>query len=180
MTTFLYVLLAILFLGVLIAIHEFGHFTAAKACGVRVEEFAVGMGPVLWKKTKGETQYSLRLVPVGGFCAMTGEDGASEDPRAFTNQAPWKRIIILCAGATMNFIVGLLVIFCLYLSAQGFYVPVLTGFMDGCPYEGAEGLQVGDRVWSIDGHRIYNPDEVGTFDSPGGDTYDIVVIRDGE
>ena len=74
--TILYILLAILLFGVLIAIHEFGHFTAAKLCGVRVEEFAIGMGPVLWKKQKGETQYSLRAVPVGGFCAMAGEDEA--------------------------------------------------------------------------------------------------------
>ena len=115
MTTFLYILLAIFIFGVLIAVHEFGHFTAAKACGVRVEEFAIGMGPALWKKKKGETQYSLRLIPVGGFCAMTGEDEAMDDPRAFTSKPAWKRIIILLAGAFMNFLLGVVIIFFLFI-----------------------------------------------------------------
>ena len=153
--TIVYVLVAILIFGILIAIHEFGHFMAAKACGVRVEEFAIGMGPVLWKRKKGETQYSLRAVPVGGFCAMTGEDEASEDPRAFTSQPAWKRIIILAAGAFMNFVLGLVIIALLYASASAFRAPILSGFMEGCPYEGAEALQVGDRFYKIDGHRIY-------------------------
>ena len=74
--TILYILLAILIFGVLIGIHEFGHFLVAKACGVRVEEFAVGMGPALWKKKKGETVYALRALPIGGYCAMAGEDAA--------------------------------------------------------------------------------------------------------
>ena len=178
--TILYILLAILIFGVLIAIHEFGHFTAAKACGVRVEEFAIGMGPVLWKKQKGETQYSLRAVPLGGFCAMTGEDEASSDPRAFTSQPAWKRIIILAAGAFMNFVLGLVIVFFLFVGAKGFYVPVLTGFMEGCPYESADGLQVGDQFYSIDGHRIYHTDEISTFLSRGGDDYDLVMIRDGK
>ena len=178
--TVLYILLAVLIFGVLIAIHEFGHFAAAKACGVRVEEFAVGMGPVLWKKQKGETQYSLRAVPLGGFCAMTGEDEASDDPRAFTSQTAWKRILILVAGAFMNFVLGLVIIFCLFVSAKGFYVPVLTGFMEGCPYESADGLQAGDQFYSIDGHRIYHTDDVSTFLSRGGDDYDLVMIRGGK
>ena len=178
--TYVYILIGILVFGILIASHEFGHFITAKACGVRVEEFSVGMGPALWKKQKGETLYALRCIPIGGYCAMTGEDSASEDPRAFTNQKPWKRILILCAGAAMNFLFGLLVIFFIYISAQGFYVPVLNGFMEGCPYEAADGLQAGDQFWSIDGHRIYNTQDVGTFLSRGGDTYDIVMIRNGE
>ena len=175
-----YILIGIVVFGVLIASHEFGHFITAKACGVRVEEFSIGMGPAIWKKKKGETLYALRWIPIGGYCAMTGEDVASEDPRAFTNQAPWKRIIILCAGAAMNFLLGLLVIFFIYLSAWGFYVPVISGFMEGCPYESAEGLQAGDQVWSIDGHRIYNTDDIGTFLNRGGDSYDIVLIREGQ
>ena len=69
----MYIVIAIIMFGVLIAIHEFGHFSAAKACGVRVDEFSIGMGPAIFKKQKGETQYSLRILPIGGFCAM-GED----------------------------------------------------------------------------------------------------------
>ena len=178
--TIVYILFAILIFGVLIGIHEFGHFITAKACGVKVEEFSIGMGPAIFKKKKGETLYSLRAIPLGGYCAMLGEDEENDDPRAFTNQAPWKRAIILCAGAAMNFLLGLLVIFCLYISAKGFYVPVLSGFMDGCPYESAEGLQAGDQFYKIDGHRIYHTEDVGTFLSRGGDYYDLVMIRNGE
>ena len=93
--TLLYIIVAILLFGLLVVIHELGHFTAAKLCGVRVEEFAVGMGPALWKKQKGETLYALRAIPVGGYCAMTGEDGESDDPRAFGNQKAWKRFIVI-------------------------------------------------------------------------------------
>ena len=175
-----YILFGILIFGILIASHEFGHFITAKACGVRVHEFSIGMGPALWKKQKGETLYALRCIPIGGYCAMAGEDESSDDPRAFTNQKPWKRLIILCAGAAMNFLVGLLVIFFIFLSYEGFYVPILTGFMEGCPYESAEGLQTGDRFWSIDGHRIYATEDVSSFLSRGGDSFDIVMIRDGE
>ena len=164
--TIVYILFAILIFGVLIGIHEFGHFIVAKACGVKVEEFAVGMGPALFKKQKGETLYSLRLLPIGGYCAMAGEDESSEDPRAFTNAAVWKRILILCAGSAMNFLLGFLIVLILYASAAAFHAPILSGFMEGCPYESAEGLQVGDRFYTIDGHRIYETYDVG--DLAGG------------
>ena len=178
--TIVYVLLAILIFGVLIAVHELGHFMAAKACGVKVEEFSIGMGPLLWKKTKGETQYSLRLIPLGGFCAMTGEDESSEDPRAFTSQAYWKRAIILAAGAFMNFLLGLLIVLLLYSNAAAFRAPVFAGFMEGCPYESAAGLQVGDKIYSIDGHRVYMQYNVSDFLAQGDGVYDLVLIRDGK
>ena len=178
--TILYILLAILIFGVLIAIHEFGHFATAKLCGVRVDEFAIGMGPALWKKQKGETLYALRAVPIGGYCAMAGEDEASEDPRAFTNQAVWKRAIILCAGSFMNFLLGLLVVALLYAGATSFRAPILTGFMEGCPYQGEQALQVGDRFHRIDGHRIYQYYDVSDFLSKGDGDYDLVLIRDGK
>ncbi len=178
--TVLYVILAIILFGLLIAIHEFGHFIAAKACGVRVEEFAIGMGPVLWKRQRGETQYSLRLVPIGGFCAMAGEDESSDDPRAFTSQAPWKRVIILTAGAFMNFLLGLVIVLILYSGAGAFRAPVLEGFMEGCPYESESGLHAGDKFYSIDGHRIYLQYNVSDFLSRGDGDYDLVLIRDGK
>ena len=179
MTVF-YVIFGILIFGVLIAIHEFGHFVTAKACGVQVDEFSVGMGPALWKKQKGETLYSLRLLPIGGYCAMVGEDEKSDNPRAFTNQAPWKRALILVAGATMNFLLGLLIILCLYTNATAFRTPIIASFLDGCPYESAEGLQVGDRFYKINGHRIYQYFEVSDFLAQGDGTYDLVLIRDGK
>jgi len=93
-----YIIAALLMFGVLIAVHELGHFLAAKACGVRVNEFAIGMGPTLWKKQKGETLYSLRAFPVGGFCAMEGEEEESDDPAALSNQGFWQKLIIFAAG----------------------------------------------------------------------------------
>ena len=178
--TVLYVILAILIFGVLVAIHELGHFTAAKACGVRVEEFAVGMGPAIFKKKKGETEYSLRIVPFGGYCAMTGEDGDSDDPRAFVNQTVWKRLIILVAGAFMNFLLGFVIVLILFSTAEGFRSPVITEFMEGCPYESNDALHAGDRVWSIDGRRVLQYGDVGDFLARGDGVYDIVVIRDGK
>ena len=108
----LYILIAILMFGLLIALHEFGHFAAAKLCGVKVNEFAIGMGPLLLHRQVGETEYSLRALPIGGFCAMEGEEeGASADPRAFPNRPWWQRLIILLAGVFMNFLTGLAIIF---------------------------------------------------------------------
>ena len=177
--TVLYAILAILIFGLLVAIHEFGHFSAAKLCSVRVEEFAVGMGPALWKKQKGETLYSLRAVPFGGYCAMTGEDGESDDPRAFGNQKAWKRLLILVAGSFNNFLLGFLIVLILQVSAGYVQSPELTGFMDGCPYESAEGLQVGDRFVSINGHRITLKSDIDRYLSYEGD-YDLVLRRGGE
>ena len=175
--TIVYILIAILLFGVLITVHEAGHFTAAKLCGVRVNEFAVGMGPAIIKKRKGETDYSLRCIPIGGFCSMAGEDEESDDPRAFTNQPAWKRLIILVAGSFMNFLLGMLIIAILFAPARAFISPVIAQFAEGCPYEGP--LQVGDRFWSVDGHRIYQYYDFSDYMDKNGTVHDIVVIRDG-
>ena len=180
MSTLLYVLFAILIFGVLIAVHEFGHFSAAKLCGVKVNEFAVGMGPAIWKKQKGETLYALRAIPFGGYCAMEGEDGESDEPRAFTNAPILKRLLILVAGSFNNFLLGLIVIFCLYLGAAAFLSPTIAGFIEGCPYEGENALMVGDRFVKIDGRRIYQHYDVSDFLQQGDGTYDLVLLRDGK
>ena len=176
----MYIIIAIIIFGILIAIHEFGHFTAAKLCGVKVEEFAIGMGPALFKKQKGETVYALRILPIGGFCAMAGEDEESEDPRAFTNQGFWKKFVILCAGSFMNLVLGIVLILIMYAGAQAFVTPTIDHFMDGCPYEGAEAMQPGDTFYSIDGQRIYLVSDVSSFLIRGDGVYDIVMLRDGE
>ena len=98
----MYIIIAIILFGALIAVHEFGHFITAKLCGVKVLEFAIGMGPLLWSKQGEETLYSLRLLPIGGYCAMEGEDEASEDPRSFSAQHPLKKAVILLAGAAVG------------------------------------------------------------------------------
>lgn len=176
----MYIIIAIIIFGILIAIHEFGHFTAAKLCGVKVEEFAIGMGPALFKKQKGETVYALRILPIGGFCAMTGEDEESDDPRAFTNQDFWKKFVILCAGSFMNLVLGIVLILIMYAGAQAFVTPTIDHFMDGCPYEGTEAMQAGDTFYSIDGQRIYLVSDVSSFLMRGDGVYDIVMLRDGE
>lgn len=177
----MYVIIAIIIFGILVATHELGHFLAAKACGVKVTEYAIGMGPAIFKKQGKETLYSLRILPLGGFCAMEGEDDASDDPRAFTNQAVWKRFIILVAGAAMNFITGFLLILLVFSQQEGFMTPTITGFMDGCPYEGEYGLLEGDEFYKINGERIYFSSDVSTYLQRGGkDTADIVLIRGGE
>ena len=96
------IILAILAFGVLVIVHEFGHFITAKRGGVQVNEFAFGMGPTIWKKQRGETLHSIRLFPIGGFCAMEGEDEESDDPRALEKQGFWKKLLIFVAGAAMR------------------------------------------------------------------------------
>lgn len=175
----MYVIIAILFFGLLVSIHEFGHFIVAKMCGIRVEEFAVGMGPAIFSRQKGETKYSLRCVPFGGYCAMTGEDGESDDPRAFTNQAAWKRFLVLVAGSFMNLLLGFIIMFCLYADAEAFVAPKIASFMEGCPYEAADALQAGDRFYSVDGHRIYISTDLSDY-LDQSEKHDIAVIRDGK
>ena len=177
----MYIVIAIIIFGVLIATHELGHFTAAKLCGVKVNEFAIGMGPVLFQRRLGETMYSLRLLPLGGFCAMD-EDEASDDARAFTNQSWWKRLIILVAGAGMNFVTGLIILLFIVPGSPSFMSPVVTGFFEDCPYEGEQGLMQGDEFYKIDGDRVYFSSNIGLLLSRGGSSgeHDIVVIRDGE
>ena len=176
----MYIILAILAFGVLIFVHEGGHFMAAKACGVKVVEFSMGMGPQLWHRQKGETMYSLRALPIGGFCAMEGEDEASDDPRAFSNQAVWKRLIILAAGAFMNFVMGFVLVLILYAAAGGFTSPVISGFFEGCPYEGD--LQVGDSIWAVNGERVYFAGNFSEYVNRGAEDgrIDLVLRRNGK
>jgi regulator of sigma E protease len=181
MDLFIYILIAILAFGVLIFTHELGHFIAAKSSGVRVLEFAMGMGPLLWKKQGKETVYSLRLFPIGGFCAMEGEDDSSEDPHAFTNVALPKRLLILVAGSFMNFLVGFLLILFVFSQALSFTAPIVTGFMEGCPYEGEQGLLPNDRIYEVNGERGYFKSNFSAYVPRSDDNnVDLVLIRNGE
>lgn len=181
MTKLIYIIIAIVIFGLLIAIHELGHFLVAKTCGVKVLEFSIGMGPQLWHKEGKETQYSLRLFPVGGFCAMEGEDGESDDPRAFGNTAGWKKFLVLIAGSASNFIAGMLLILCLFAASTGYVSTTLSGFVDGFPCQGETMLQAGDEIVSIDGSAVLLYSDISTLLNRGnGKTHDIVVRRDGE
>ena len=175
----MYIVIAILAFGILIATHELGHFLAAKACGVKVNEFAIGMGPALFKKQGKETLYSLRLLPIGGFCAMEGEDEETEDPRAFARQHPLKRTVILVAGAFMNFLVGFLIVLILYTGAGAFVGNTVTELVDGFRYS-ENGLQVGDRIVAIDGHRVYYAEDFSTYMARRSGSVDMTVLRGGE
>ena len=152
----LYIIIAILMFGVLIAVHELGHFLVAKALGVRVNEFSIGMGPLLLKKQGRETLYSLRLLPVGGYCAMEGEDEDSDDPRAFGNAAGWKRFLILIAGSFMNFLAGVVILLGLMAGTLGYYTAgtTLDSFAEGFPSQGEELLLPGDQIVEINGARV--------------------------
>ncbi len=176
----MYILIAILFFGFLIFVHELGHFLTAKALDVQVNEFSICMGPAIFKKQRGETLYALRAIPIGGYCAMEGEDSESENPRAFTSKPVWRRLIILCAGSFMNFVAGLLILLIVYSSVAGFSTARISGFFDGCPLESEEGLHVGDELYRIDGRRVYIYSDVGMLlarNTTG--VFDLTVKRDG-
>ena len=177
----MYILLAILVFGVLIFTHELGHFLTAKLFDVRVNEFAICMGPTLFQRKVGETTYSLRLIPIGGFCAMEGEDEASDDPRAFPSAKGWKRAVILMAGSAMNFITGLLVLTIMYSTVTGFTTPEIVDFYPDCPMHSETGLHAGDELYRIDGKRVYLYSDVAMLLSRNSTgIYDLTVKRDGK
>ncbi len=175
------ILFAILLFSLLIFVHELGHFITAKLSGVQVNEFAMFMGPAIWKKQIGETLYSIRCIPIGGYCAMEGEDEDTDNPRSFQKAAWWKRLIVLVAGSAMNFISGLLILLIIYLPAQQFITPVISQIEEGCALAGENGIQVGDRILELDGEKIYVQSDFSTILAiNGGDVHDLVLERDGE
>ena len=181
------VIFAILLFSVLIFVHELGHFTAAKLSGVQVNEFSMFMGPAIWKKQVGETLYAIRCIPIGGYCAMEGEDGGSDNPRSFDKAAWWKRLIILAAGAAMNFLIGvvLMVIVVLMvgvcLPGKQTAVPVIASFEDYATVNGENGLQAGDCIVEVDGEKLYSYSDFSMILSLNpGDVHDITVRRNGE
>ena len=175
------ILFAIVLFSFLIFIHEFGHFAAAKLSGVKVNEFSLFMGPAIWKKQKGETLYAIRTIPVGGYCAMEGEDGDSDNPRAFGKAAWWKRLIILVAGAAMNFIAGVLIMVVVCLPVDRVVVPVIDSFESYSTVNGADGLQPGDRILELDGEKLYSYGDFSMLLALNeGDHHDLVVERNGQ
>lgn len=175
------VIFAIFLFSVLIFVHELGHFTAAKLSGVQVNEFSMFMGPALWKKQVGETLYAIRCIPIGGYCAMEGEDGGSDNPRSFDKAAWWKRLIILAAGAAMNFLIGVVLMVIVCLPIKQAVVPVIADFEDYATVDGENGLQAGDRIVEVDGERLYTYSDFSLILSLNpGDVHDITVRRNDE
>lgn len=172
------IIYAIIMFCVLIFIHELGHFMAAKACGVKVNEFALGMGPALFKKRKGETLYALRAIPIGGYCAMEGEDEESQDERAFNNKPAWKKAIIVVAGAAMNLILCVVL-----MIAISMYTGTMTTTIDqvnpGSPAAEA-GIETGDKILAIDGTKIESWTDIIQGITAAKDKTLISIERSGE
>ena len=175
------IIFAIIIFSFLIFIHEFGHFIAAKSSGVQVNEFSMFMGPAIWKKQKGETLYSIRCIPIGGYCAMEGEDTDTDNPRSFQKAAWWKRLIILVAGSFMNLIAGILIMVIVFLPTKAYVDPVISHFEAYSTVDGVQGLQVGDRILEVDGEKIYvQADFSLVLQLNPGDVHDLVVERNGQ
>lgn len=174
------IILAILIFGIIITIHEFGHFIAAKTNGVKVNEFAIGMGPAIFKKKKGETQYSLRILPIGGYCAMEGEDNESSDGRAFCKKPVWRRVIIIVAGVFMNLVLGLVILMVQTGLQDAITTTTVSKFEDGA-ISHKTGLETGDKIIAINGMRIFTSMDMSyKFTNDDDGIYDIVVEREGQ
>ena len=177
---FFYLLIMVLVFGILIFIHEFGHFVTSRACGVAVKEFSVGMGPKIfsWRSKKHDTQYGMRLLPIGGFVSMVGEDEESEDQSAFCNKPVWKRMIIVSAGAIMNLLLGFILMTVIVFS-QGNLASTTVAEFDENATSNAQ-LQVGDEILRVDGTRVHTGNElVYEILNSGYEPIDLEVRREG-
>lgn len=153
LTTIALILIGVLLFELIIFIHEFGHFITAKKSGIKVNEFSLGMGPKIFSFGKGETKYSLRVFPIGGFCAMEGEDEDSPEPRAFNNAKVWKRMIVIIAGAVMNIILGFVLMFVVVVQQDAYSSTEVQSF-PATSFSSCTGLQSGDVIKEINGYGI--------------------------
>ena len=146
-------MIAVALFELIILVHEGGHVIAAKKSGIKVNEFALGMGPRLFGFTKGETTYSFRLFPIGGYCAMEGEDEESDNPRAFNNAKIWKRMIVIVAGAAMNILLGIVLMFITVLPKSEFASTQVSLFSPAS-FSAVTGLESGDKIVKINDYDI--------------------------
>ena len=180
----LYVIVAIFIFGLLILIHELGHYIAARIFKVTIKEFSIGMGPKLISYTSKKTNiaYSLRLFPIGGFVAMVGEDEETDDPNALNKKKPWKRLIIMAAGAAMNILVGVLAMLIL-VSTPGFRIGGTTVAQIDEEYVQTQSdeLLVGDRIVKVGKTRVHYYQELSyEIMNQGYEPIDLTVVRNGE
>ena len=180
----LQIILAILAFGMLVIVHEFGHFITAKRGGVQVNEFWIGMGPTLLKKEHNGTLYCLKLLPFGGACVMEGEDEDSESEHAFGKASLPRRMLIVAAGALMNFLVGFLIVLAVIQPNGpngGYIVSTIDSVDPASTAAAAGGLQAGDEILEVDGYNILMRSDFEIALARGADTtYEVVVRRDGE
>lgn len=181
LTVIFYAVIMVLVFGVLIFIHEFGHFFTARRCGVTIKEFAVGMGPTIisWKSKKYDTKYALRVFPIGGFVSMVGEDEESEDANAFCNKSVPKRMIIVIAGAVMNLLLGVVLMLAVVLLQGPIGSTTVAQFNENAVSDSQ--LQIGDEIIKVDGTSVHSGNEVMyEIMNKGYEPIDIVVKRNGQ
>lgn len=178
-----YVLIAVLVLLVMITVHEFGHYVAGKIFGFGIDEFAIGFGPKLFSKRKKDGElFSIRLLPIGGFCAFRGEDEQSDDPRAFNNKKPWQRIIVLISGALMNYLLAILLIIIMF-SAWG--QPALMTYKVQPPPENVSVencLYERDVIVKANGKNVYLVTDLmnAVSNKQSGEVVPFEVVRNGK
>lgn len=174
------IVISVLVFSAVIVIHELGHFLTAKISGIRVNEFSLGMGPQLLHFQKGETTYSIRLLPVGGYVSMEGEDEASEDPRSFQRAPVSRRILVTVAGAVMNLLLGFVVLLVVVCMQDSILSRTVGGFYPDAVTQ-QQGLQVGDTILAVNGRRCFIANDVSyEFARTQNNTADLTVLRDGK
>ena len=174
------IIIGILLFNLIVFVHEFGHFSWAKKFGVKVNEFALGMGPRILKFKKGETIFSLRAFPIGGFCDMEGEEEAIDSPESFGKKPAWQRFIIVCFGAIMNIILGFIMSGIL-LAQNPYFISMKISKFSQNAVSCSNGLEKGDTIIKIDGSSVHNfKDLAFNLTAYGKEKFDISVIRNGE
>lgn len=164
----------------MIAIHEFGHFIAARMVGIKVNEFAIGFGPAIFQKQGKETKYALRIFPIGGYCALEGEDTESDDKKAFCNQKAWKRLVVILAGAFFNLLLGFIIVMIIMSTSKVYAGTTVSQFAENS-VSSQYGLSVGDKIISVDGRRIFTTYDLSyAFTGIENGEVDLVVKRDNE
>ena len=176
----LYILLALFVFGVMILVHELGHFTFAKIFKVAINEFSIGMGPKIFsKKLKDGVQYSLRLFPIGGFVAMEGETEESDNPNSFDKKPAYQRFIIVAAGAVVNIIVAIIIVFFLSVTSPYFGTTTIASFEGDV--DTYQGLMPNDEIISVENTKVSTVDELSyAIMMNGSKPVDIMVLRDGK
>lgn len=180
LTTIVLVLAAVLLFGLIIFVHEFGHFFTAKLCGIKVNEFAIGMGPKILSKKGKETQYTLRAFPIGGYCAMEGEEEESSEEGSFSSKPVWKRMIVVVSGALMNILFGLLLMLVIVCQQDLLAIPQIARFTEDSKLEEA-GARLDDTILSVDGYAVYTERDLSfALAMADPNDVDILLERNGE
>lgn len=175
----MYIVYALLGFSLLIIVHELGHFVMAKVNGIKVEEFAIGMGPKIFSTEGKETKYSIGLFPIGGYVKMMGEDEAVYDERSFSSKSPIRRISVIIAGAFMNFLLAI-IIFTAVLNKFGYSLPKVNSLIDDMPAIEA-GLEEGDEFLKVNGSKVFSADDLSIGINLAKDNpINFLIERNGE